>query len=99
THRLLHPLPTRRSSDLGTSSNIVCPVLKDWVICFILLLFLNISKLETLKYQKHLFDLLHISLRTIAAQYLYLIDTFVHQYFGGIDRKSTRLNSSHVKIS
>src|SRR5690606_40207066 len=96
-HRDLHSFPTRRSSDLGTSPGSLSATALDE----------RDSIVTKGKYNSHSIKLTKLQPQT---QYYFEIvsagevlqnhgNPFTATTFATLDRKSTRLNSSHVKIS
>src|SRR5690606_40066122 len=85
--RVLHPFPTRRSSDLGVVPGRFGDALD--LLCDL--------AVADLRLRLRLHRLLQLLLRQIGAAPL--VDQRPLQCLQRGDRKSTRLNSSHVKIS
>src|SRR5690606_42101413 len=97
-HPHLHPFPTRRSSDLRSLGKVVYPVpghrklkrVDYWAARCLDGRFAPNDEVDELRWvsPEEAFDLLS-----------YPMDRSVLRRFRRVDRKSTRLNSSHVKIS
>src|SRR5690606_41774280 len=85
-HRDLHSFPTRRSSDL-----LMRITARSW--SWLALAYLTVLLLVSLADQQHALSFMgSASLQTLVA-------ILVGMFISLLDRKSTRLNSSHVKIS
>src|SRR5699024_12654243 len=92
SHRFLHSFPTRRSSDLVTVASTV------WNSCSIGLCFVK----QTRPFQASLVCNFCSSVRDFASSFLQIPPRDGHPCLWltvPTDRKSTRLNSSHVSIS
>src|SRR5690606_41781648 len=92
SHRDLHSFPTRRSSDLkgNKSSPLIGMIVSDLIRKFLLSKGISFT-METVFSHSAKLDLIRSATEKGYKVYLYFVSTE--------DRKSTRLNSSHVKIS